>query len=152
VDDEFDGRAKTWVGPEGMTPDDLRYSVVLTIERPFRIGARWPRPDPLPEVTWEFVRRESCGDGYVAFVYSAAMEREAFAELVSGFEPEGESGGLLTPTEAERWWAPSVVYLSDDDERLTATAWPKARAWWAVDEHLFDEWESICELLIGKED
>jgi hypothetical protein len=147
--DEVARRAKTWTGPDGLTASDLRYSVVMTIERHFRIGMHWPRPDALPGVTWAFSRRESCGtdDGFVAWVYGAAMDLEAFSSLVEGFTSDGESGGLIGPPEAEKWWAPSVVYVSDYNERLTVTAWPKRRA---IDEHLFDEWEAVCELLIGE--
>ena len=34
---------------------------------------------------------------------------------------------------------------------MTATAWPKMRAeLMGMDEHLYDEWDDICELLIGE--
>lgn len=156
---DFDCLAERWTGPEGLTADDLRFSVVIQIERPWKVGDHWPRPLRLDGVVWEFCRREACEDEevfydsrrWMAFVYGAAMDREQFATLVYGFECEGESGGLLHPSEAESWWAPSVVYEGDNTS-LCVTAWPKARAeLMGPDTHLFDEWEAILPLLTGKE-
>jgi hypothetical protein len=147
---DFECRAEVWQGPEGLTAANLRYSVVISIAREWRVGHFWPRPVEIDGVTWKFNRRERESDGWTSFVYDAAMDFSAFLYMMRGYEDGSESGGIMGPTEAPDWWAPSVVY-DCDNERLFVTAWPKVRYEFAgPDAHLFDEWDAICRLLTGK--
>lgn len=146
----FECRAEVWQGPEGLTPNDLRYSVIISISDEWRVGDRWPRPYVIKGVTWKFDRRDNDGCGWTDFVYAAAMDFPAFQELLWNDYEGSQNGGIVGPPEARGWWAPSVVY-DGDNKKIFVTAWPKVRYEFAgPDEHLFDEWDAICMLLIGK--
>jgi hypothetical protein len=149
----FRCRAAAWSGPGGLTPADLRYSVVLSMARPWRVGQRRTQPYELEGVRWRFVRRErepDEGECRTAHVYDAVMGFEAFADLMDHFtEDEGYSGGILGPAGAPTWWAPSCIWLagSGHDDQVVVTAWPASRD--PAGEDLYDEWDSIGPLLAG---
>lgn len=124
---------------------ELTYSIVLTIEVPYRYRPTEDRP---PGLSWKYLGKESCGtdDGYVAYRWDAVATQEEFDLLLDfcWWQSDGESGGILGPRGAEKHWAPSVVYCASGDMRATVTAWPKNGP---CDRHRFECWPEICERL-----
>lgn len=140
----FACRAAMWVGPRGLSAQDLRYSIVYSIEAEWRWGKQYP-PD-VKGVKWRYVGRERCEDGWWEWNWAAAMDYPAFVEVLGDMEFSILSAGIMGPIELPDWMPPAVTFTDGENERCVVTAWPKD---WPKDEHLYDAWDAIEGLLVG---